>query len=248
MIFYFTGTGNSRYVAEKLAACLNDKAVRTNEKIKAKDYKAVETDENLVFVAPTYAWRMPLIFEEWIRKTDFVGAKRVWFVMDCGGEIGDAAKYNVKLCEEKGLNYMGTYQIVMPENYIAMFDVPSESESRSIVANAVGEIEKAASFIASGNKFPTPRSNAYDKLMSHIVNPVFYALFVKSKAFRTDEKCVGCGKCVELCPLNNLKLSNGKPVWGNDCTHCMACICYCPTQAIEYGKKSVGKRRYQAEE
>ena len=41
---------------------------------------------------------------------------------------------------------------------------------------------------------------------------------------------------------------NGKPAWSKKCTHCMACICYCPTKAIEYGKKSVGKPRYHFEE
>ena len=65
---------------------------------------------------------------------------------------------------------------------------------------------------------------------------MFYRLFVKAEAFRAEDTCIGCGKCVELCPLNNIHLENGKPVWGK--THCMACICYCPKEAIEYGKKS----------
>ena len=51
----------------------------------------------------------------------------------------------------------------------------------------------------------------------------------------------------EKCPLNNIRLENGKPVWGKNCTHCMACICYCPKEAIEYGKKSKGKPRYHFE-
>mgnify|MGYP002728531920 CR=1 FL=1 len=59
-----------------------------------------------------------------------------------------------------------------------------------------------------------------------------------------NDKCIGCGKCAKMCPLNNIKLKNSKPVWGKNCTHCMACICLCPTEAIEYGKKSVGKPRY----
>ena len=58
---------------------------------------------------------------------------------------------------------------------------------------------------------------------------------------------IGCSKCVELCPLNNIHLENGKPVWGKNCTHCMACICYCPKEAIEYGKKSRNKPRYHFE-
>ena len=48
--------------------------------------------------------------------------------------------------------------------------------------------------------------------------------------------------------MNNIRLQNGKPLWGGRCTHCMACIGYCPTEAIEYGKKSVGKPRYHFEE
>ena len=78
----------------------------------------------------------------------------------------------------------------------------------------------------------------------HILNPVFYRFFVKAEAFRATDACIGCGKCVELCPLNNIRLENGKPIWGKNYTHCMACICYCHKEAIEYGKKSKGKPRY----
>ena len=80
--------------------------------------------------------------------------------------------------------------------------------------------------------------------MSGSVNKMFYSLFVKADAFNVDGKCIGCGKCEKICPLNNIKIQNGKPVWGKECTHCMACICHCPTEAIEYGKKSIGKPRY----
>ena len=59
------------------------------------------------------------------------------------------------------------------------------------------------------------------------------------------EECIGCGKCVRLCPLNNITLEEGKPVWHDNCTHCMACICHCPVEAIEYGNVSRGKRRYR---
>ena len=60
--------------------------------------------------------------------------------------------------------------------------------------------------------------------------------------------CTGCGACVRACMLNNVSLTDGRPVWGKNCTHCMACICGCPQKAIEYGKKSVGKPRYQCPE
>ena len=68
---------------------------------------------------------------------------------------------------------------------------------------------------------------------------------MKADAFFATDACTGCGFCVEACPLNNIRLNDGKPVWGKNCTHCMACICGCPTEAIEYGKRSKGKPRYQ---
>ena len=56
--------------------------------------------------------------------------------------------------------------------------------------------------------------------------------------------CVGCGKCEKLCPLNNVKLVDQKPVWYNQCTHCMACIGNCPVNAIQYGDITQNKEPY----
>jgi len=83
--------------------------------------------------------------------------------------------------------------------------------------------------------------------MSGPVNPLFYKFFVKADAFTVSEACIGCGQCAKRCPMNNVTLKDGKPVWSKNCTHCMACICYCPVSAIEYGKKSVGQLRYHFE-
>ena len=60
-----------------------------------------------------------------------------------------------------------------------------------------------------------------------------------------EELCNGCGKCVKVCPLNNFSLKDGRPIWGNDCTHCMACIGNCPTEAIEYGNITQTKEKYR---
>lgn len=247
MVLYFTGTGNSRFVAEKIALSLGDGLLNIGEKIKNSDCKNLYDGQRFVFVVPTYAWRIPRLVENWIRKVSFSGSKKVWFVMDCGGEIGNAEKYLIALCKEKGFEYMGVCPIVMPENYVAMFSVPNESESKAIVERALPSIEKAAETIKAGKMFSKPRNNLYDRFMSGPVNKIFYSFFVKADSFFADEKCIGCGKCEKLCPLGNITIENKKPIWGKNCTHCMACICYCPTEAIEYGKKSKGKRRYRFE-
>ena len=128
-----------------------------------------------------------------------------------------------------------------------MFNAPQAEEARQIVARAEPDIDRAISAIKAGQKFAPTRNNLYDRFMSGPVNPVFYACFVKAKAFTVSEACVDCGQCARRCPTNSITLRGGKPVWGKDCTHCMACICYCPAEAIEYGKKSLGKPRYYFE-
>ena len=160
---------------------------------------------------------------------------------------GYAAKYNQEFAAQKALTYMGTAQIVMPENYIALFSAPDKQEAKAIVENAKPAIRSIIDCIRNGMEFPAPRNNLYDRFMSGAVNPIFYKGIVKADAFTVSDACIGCGKCVQLCPLNNIRLDKDKPVWGSNCTHCMACICYCPKEAIEYGKRSVGKPRYHFE-
>lgn len=142
---------------------------------------------------------------------------------------------------------MGTAQIVMPENYVAMFGVPEAEEAREIVARAEPDIRRTIDAIRAGEALPPARNDLYGRFMSGPVNPVFYACFVKADAFTAGEACTGCGQCAARCPLNNVTLREGRPVWGKRCTHCMACLCYCPAKTIEYGTKSRNKPRYHFE-
>lgn len=247
MIFYFSGTGNSKYVAKQIAKITNEELVSINEKLKNYDTSEITVQDRLIFVVPTYSWQIPRVVRNWILKTDFKDTKNTWFVMTCGSEIGNAEKYNKKLCDEKGFNYMGSAQVVMPENYIAMFNTPSEDEIEKLFDKANIQIENIANQIKENKPFETPRNNIQDKFMSGPVNMLFYPMFVKDKDFYADDKCTNCGKCVKVCPLNNIEIKNNKPVWNKNCTHCMACISYCPVSAIEYGKKTPGKQRYKCE-
>ena len=133
MVLYFTGTGNSRYLARRIAEGLGMPLYDLNICIKAGNAAPVQTGRDVVLVTPTYAWRIPRVVSEWLGKTALTGAERIWFVMDCGSEIGNAAGYNRQLAAQKQLKYMGTAQIIMPENYIAMFNAPQKEQAKSIV-------------------------------------------------------------------------------------------------------------------
>lgn len=244
MILYFSGTGNSAFAAKKIAALTGDEVLDLNERIKNEDYTKVHSEKPLVFVTPVYAWRMPEKVKEWIGKTGFTGSRSAYFVMTCGEDNGNAAKYAGKLCYKKHFMYMGCMEIVMPENYIAMFCAPSRQEAGRIIRQAEGRIRRCAALIKKGAVFPKKKICISDRIKSGPVNRLFYRVCVSDRQFYAASGCVGCGKCVKVCPLHNIRLKNGKPEWGGDCTHCMACICSCPEESIEYGKKTLGKRRY----
>lgn len=248
MVIYFSGTGNSKYCADMIASELGDEIVDSFGYMKNGIAGEFISGKPWIFVAPTYCWQLPHIFEDFIRAANFDGNQDAYFVMTCGGEVGNAGAYIEKLCKEKGFNYRGLLEVVMPENYIAMFDAPCEEEALRIINAARRPIKKGVAAIKEEKDFPPIKPKLVDKLKSGPTNPVFYSMFVKAKAFYVTDSCVGCGKCSELCPLNNIRIVDGKPVWGNNCTHCMACICKCPTEAIEYGKISKGKPRYKCVE
>lgn len=245
MIVYFSGTGNSRYAAQLLAHELGDDILDAGKDIKAGDRGELHSERPWVFVAPTYGWQLPHIFADYIRGATLSGSRAAYFVLTCGSEIGNAEKSAARLCGEKNLEYRGIWEVVMPENYIAMFNAPDAAEAARIVEKAKPMLEKSAELIHLEKPFPEHKVGPVDRLKSGVVNDVFYKLFVKADAFYATDACVGCGKCVTACPLNNIRLSGDRPVWGKNCTHCMACICGCPAEAIEYGKKSLGKPRYQ---
>lgn len=244
MVLYFSGTGNTRYVAEGIAAFIGDKAVSMNELIKSRTHKRFYSEKPYVICAPIYAWRFPRIAESFISKSDFSGSSSFYFVATCDSQTGDASGYLKKICEEKGGKFCGFSSVAMPENYIVMYDAPSDEEKREILDKAYSEIKSIARTIVNGEKLRDKRSMPFGGTAAKVVNPLFYSFFVSADKFYATDKCVTCGKCAEVCLINNIVLKEGKPMWFTRCTHCMACINGCPVQAIEYGINTVGKARY----
>ena len=245
MILYFSGTGNSAHVAKKLETQLDDTALNLGYYIKNDIHKPIHSDKPWVIVVPTYAWQIPHIVTNWLLQTELTGSRDAYFVMTCGDNIGDAQKYNAALCEKKDWIHKGTARIVMPENYIALFDAPDLETSKRIVAAADRVIRRTGEAILRGGTLPKKKITFKDQILSGPVNKGFNRFYVKANKFYTKDNCTGCGLCESFCPVNNIKMKDGSPAWGDFCTHCMACICNCPMEAIEYGKTSVGKVRYK---
>ncbi len=243
MILYFSGTGNSRYAAQAIQSVTGDELVCLNELIKNGSVDALHSEKPFVFVSPTYAWRMPRVVSAFIENRQFVGSDKAYVVLTCGSDTGNSVQYAKIACEEKGFDFLGLASVVMPENYIAMFNTPDKTQADKIVARALPQILNIAEYIKNEEHLPSERMKFTNRLKSDVANNVFYML-INAKGFNATASCNGCGKCAQLCSLNNIKITDSKPQWGLNCTHCMACICGCPMEAIEYKHKTQGKHRY----
>lgn len=242
MVLYFSGTGNSRYVANKIAEVSDDKIISINQRIKKCDYSTVETDRPLVFVGPVYAGRFPRIMDEYISKVSFKGTKQVYFICTCAATPWQTVRYIKKMCEQKQFSLIGFNSVVMPQGYIAGGGTQPKEVNDKVLKEAEPKIVKIAEMIR--DKKVLPEEQPGKAIMSQVLNPIMYSMMINAKGFAVTDKCTGCGKCADRCPLNNIRIENSKPSWGKNCTHCMACIAGCPSEAIEYGKKTQGKPRY----
>lgn len=244
MIFYFSGTGNSQLTAIQIAEATGDELVSVNRLLKRGETGAFHSEQPLVFVAPTYSWRLPRVVERWIETASFTGNADAYFVLTCGGSAGNAAKYARRLCERAGLAFRGLAEVVMPENYLALGPTPEADECRAIIAAARPRVAELARLVDAGEPFPEMPATLTGRLESGPANPLFYRFYVHDAGFSASEACTSCGLCATRCPLNNIELAGGRPVWLGACTHCMACIAGCPTEAIEYKDVSEGRHRH----
>ena len=247
MILFYSATGNSRYVAKRLGERLGETPVDLLDRLKNHDYSELHSETPWVICCPTHAWQIPHILRDWIERTPLTGSRDIYFVLTRGGSTrvpGYAARV---LSEKTGMNYKGLVAILMPENYVAMFPVPEEDAAREIVKDALPAIDSAADTIQRGESF-AEKITAPEIWLNKLINYSFYTYLMSDKPFCVSDKCVSCGLCAEKCPVSDISIENGKPVWHGNCMHCMACICNCPAGAIEYGRRSIGKPRYKCPE
>ena len=244
MVLYFTGTGNSRFVAKRIAEAIGDKAVDAAQWIREGKSAAFTEAGTYVFVSPIYVAAPPRAFQDFIRSADFPQGSRAYFILTCSGGMGAAPVYCQKLCEEKGLSYLGAAQVRMPQNYLVFFKTFPAEENRKKIQAALPEIDALSERIGRGEALDAPNIKFYDYPSTQMILAPYYRWFIGAEAFYATDACIGCGKCVSVCPLGNITLRDKRPVWGSNCTHCMGCINLCPKEAIEYGRKTRGKLRY----
>lgn len=246
MIFYFTGTGNSEYLARKIGEKTGDKVVNITNALRDKSFNyTLLKGENLGFSFPVYFSGVPHAVKEFIEKASFdlQGDNYCFSTLTCGAVTSNTGKMLSSLLEEKGIKIDAEYGCAMVDNYIYMYGISDENGAKAKLQRAESEIEKIVSLISKKDK------GGYNpvhgpKVMTTFMYPL-YKLFRRTKPFYATDSCIGCGKCERECPEKAIEIKDGKPVWiKSHCSHCVRCIHACPQRAIEMGNTTKKRNRY----
>ncbi len=241
MIFYFSGTGNSYQAALAmcapgeepldLAACLREGR---------REFSPGE-GESLGIVCPVYYGGLPSLVPEFVASLRLTGpADYVFALLTCASSAAGAAGMLEKALGERGIPLDAAYTVIMPENDVLHYTVAPEKERDAILAEASAALELIRRSVAERRRLGLHLPER-GRQITEAAYP-YYQRDRSTKEFYIDEQCVGCGKCVERCPVGAMVMEEGRPRWVKDkCVLCMACI---RCGAVQYGGLTRGKKRY----
>ena len=247
MVLYFSGTGNTKFIATTLAKRLDDNLVDLAKRIKNNDYSDIVSDKLFIICLPIYICTFPRFLFKYLEKIKFIGPNKVYFIYTSGGYTGDASVMGKKLAKRIGLKYLGNAEFKMPRNYLISTHYPpnTDDEIKERINNSFKKLELVYNSINNESKIKERHIFLLERLIIIPFVPIWDKLKHKTKNFYATDKCIGCTKCMTLCPINAIEIENKKPIWIKDnCLHCMSCLQNCPKEAIEYRGKTEGKVRY----
>lgn len=250
MIFYFSGSGNTLWLAQQLAEISREKCVSIAEAVREARYNYVLNDsERVGFVFPVYGWSMPTIVRNFIDSLELENNREnyIYFAATYGDDMGTTEAEVRKLLSQKGWTLGSAFSVRMPNTYVCLpgFDVDNDQLRDWKLLHAPKAVEEMGRMILErrcGKSMTFP--GKWPWLKTHILGGFFRRYLMSSKKFWVNDACVGCEKCTKVCALHNITMNQGKPSWGDNCAMCLACYHHCPQHAVQYGKATLGKGQY----
>lgn len=246
IIYYFTGTGNSLSAAKKIAGIIKDCELIPVASL--KDTSDITPDAQRVgIIFPVYFAGLPVMVAEFSDRLNLQNTEYTFGLATLGGTGGKSALRQLdKILQGKNTKGLDAgFTVLMPSNYILMYNPPAEEKQNEILTKADEMLNIIAEKIAGleKKKIPLP-------VLDSILHLAAYRRFA-SNVHKADEKfsvsnnCTSCGICAEICPAKNIEIIDSKPVWKHHCEMCCACIHICPAGAIEAGPKTSIRNHYK---
>lgn len=250
-IFYFSGTGNSLYIARQLA--LNIPNVKLTPVIGVLNSASIETDADAVgFIFPIHAFTLPAPVKQFLQQVQIKSASYLFAVATRGGSPCKVFIHMEKLLKKQGKQLNAQFFINMPNNYLPVYDVAAPDEISKLEIEINEKLKLITQVIQ--DKQPSKEKDPHSSFLEeNILFPMLTQVFHKSRYFNVQNKfysdtgCTGCGVCEKVCLSGKIKMNGNQPEWDKcvNCTYCFACIHYCPTKAIQIRKsKTESKGRY----
>ena len=244
-LYYFTGTGNSLKIARILNEELENSDLVSIAKI-LREEKPVSKTEKVGFIFPMYYYGLPKIIFNFVNKINLDATTYIFAVVTRAGDVEGVPFIQLeKILREKSKNLDAGFSIIMPDNYILLPNKMSEEEKNNLMEKAKKYAKKISEDINENRKNLELEIIEGKRHRLERGNLRFHKNVNKGdEPFFADENCNSCGTCEEICPVDNILIVDGKPQWQHKCQQCLACINFCPEDSIQYGKVTLGRKRY----
>lgn len=129
MIFYFSATGNCRYVAERAAAATGERCVSITACMQAGELAFTPRDGEMVgIVSPVYFWGLPSIVNAFLERLILGRPEYLWFAATYGTTTGQAGRFVSEHLRAKGLRLDARFSVRMPDSWTPMFDLSDKAK------------------------------------------------------------------------------------------------------------------------
>ena len=254
LIYYFSGTGNSLAVARDLAGPLDaDLIPMADRTAVGSSVESMNAETAIGLVFPLYDFKAPGIVSETLDLLD-LGNRYLFALATFGVSPGRGLpKLATEIASRGGRLSFGA-AVAMPHNAVGSARLNPDNDDgffdswkrrQRDVARSLGQREESAPDSESLLKaFLRPRLLRQIPVILNLLGLLVFR-GPQSLAFISGRACTGCGTCRRVCPGENISLPQGRPLWGDRCLSCFACLQWCPEHAVSFSGRTLYTRRYR---